>query len=409
MTRGCSLLWLATLGFVIALGGCSESDAPEEVAPDMAPADMGSVDPPDGAHSDAEVPDAAPIDAGPSDAAPDAAALPQVDDLRDLPVDAAGPFAVGYRTWETSYPVPGTGELRTIPVHVWYPARAVDGQRPLVYLGYRDEISVLDAPAAPPVGERYPVHVYSHGDQAFGGNLWWLMGLMASHGWVGVAPDHVGNMLVDNTRGESVAHFIERPADISAALDALAALPEDDLLSRAGVEQALLSGHSRGTYTVWAGAGATFDLDAIAEGRPDATDIERGAFGAGLGDARVVAAIGLDGAYRTGYFGDAGFAAVEVPLLFLSGDDRVDSMQAMFDRMEGLELLWGSIEGACHESFTVLGVNCPSLELALAHQVIGTYALAFGRRHVLGDEGPGVIGLLDGAIELSPRVTLRRR
>jgi hypothetical protein len=41
--------------------------------------------------------------------------------------------------------------------------------------------------------------------------------------------------------------------------------------------------------------------------------------------------------------------------------------------------------------------------------IVGAWAVAFARRHVLNDDDPTVRGVLDGTIALSDRVTLHRR
>lgn len=393
---------LVVLSLGLMLAACEgESEADPDAAVDLDAAE------PDAA-LDAEEPDAAADvevpDADVPDATPDAAPT----SLLDFPVDGQGPFAVGFRSWPIEYPAPITGEPRTIIVNAWYPARRVDGEHPRFVNVFEDPESVIDAPARPPVGARYPVMIYSHGDQGFGGTSYFLMAHFASHGWLAVAPDHVGNLLNDNPRGELVAHFAERPADITATLDAIAALPADDPLSLGDVERVVLSGHSRGTYTVWASSGAAYDLDAIAESFPEATEAERAAFAEGFADPRVVASIGLAGGYRDTWFGPDGWRSVALPMQFQSGSaDNPDSLRAMFDRVEGLDLVWIELERGCHQTFA-LGL-CGTLQRDLGFHVVETYALAFARRYLLGDEAPQTVGIVDGQIEVDPVATARRR
>ncbi len=341
-----------------------------------------------------------------ADMQPDAA--PVYTSTLEFPVDGAGPFAVGHRTWPVDYVVPGTGEVRTIVVNAWYPARRVDGPRPRFENAFDDPDSVIDAPARPPAGESYPVLVHSHGDRGFAGNSAYLMAHFASHGWVAVAPDHAGNTLTDNPRGELVAHFVERPADISATLDALAALPADDALAAADTERVILSGHSRGTYTVWAGLGAAFDLAVIAAENPELSDGERAAFEGGLADGRVVAGIAMDGGYREGWFGPDGWRAVQLPLQMQSvpGAEKPD-VQAIFDRAEGLDLVWVEVAGACHQTFG-LGL-CGTLEKERGFRISEVYALAFARRHLLGDDDPQTVGIVEGEVAVDAAATVTRR
>lgn len=392
---------------LVGLAGCDGDGA--DTTPDAAPLDAApALDAgPDGAR------DAAPTDMqfdGEPDAQPDMRpdAAPVHASTLEFPVDGAGPFAVGHRTWSVDYAVPGTGEMRTIIVNAWYPARRVDGPHPRFENLFDDPDSVVDAPARAPAGERYPVLVHSHGDQGFAGNSAYLMAHFAAHGWLAVAPDHAGNTLTDNPRGELSAHFVERPADISATLDAVAALPADDPLARADTARVVLSGHSRGTYTVWAGMGAAYDLERIAAEHPDLPAGERAAFEAGLSDPRVVAGIAMDGGYRAAWFGADGWRAVDVPMQMQSvpGDEKA-SIQEAFDLAEGLDLVWIEVAGACHQTFG-LGI-CATLDKERGFRISEVYALAFARRHLLGDDDPLTVGITEGEVAVDEAASVTRR
>src|SRR5690606_27960274 len=129
--------------------------------------------------------------------------------------------------------------------------------------------SFVDAPPAAPAheGGRYPVLVYSHGHQGIEGGHHRLMKHLSSQGWLGVAVGHVGNRLVDDPDPSVIPldQFIWRATDVSAALDALDALPPSDpLAGKADTARVALTGHSRGSYTAWAVAGAPFDAAFIA-------------------------------------------------------------------------------------------------------------------------------------------------
>jgi predicted dienelactone hydrolase len=387
---------------VVAATGCGDDASPDTPETDVADAtteDGASADAGGDAAEDGASADVAP----PGDVETDTAPAPSV---LDFAVDTPGPFAVGYREWETTYTVPGTGESRTIAVHAWYPASEAVGVSPS-YLGLgRDTDAYTDAPVAAPVdGLGYPVHVYSHGHQGFAGTSAFLMRYFASHGWVAVAPDHEGNLLTDNRRGDLFAHYLERPSDIRATLDALEALSEDDPLSAAITDRVVLSGHSRGAYTVWANAGAAYDLDAIAADWPDASADELAAFEAGLGDDRVAASMVLAGAYRASWFGDAGWEAVSTPMLALSGTaDNPEEMQAQFDRVGALNVLWVELEGGCHQSFALGG--CTTLADPRAFELVDTFAMAFARRFLLDDTSAATVGILTGERSLGDEVRL---
>ena len=50
--------------------------------------------------------------------------------------------------------------------------------------------------------------------------------------------------------------------------------------------------------------------------------------------------------------------------------------------------------GACHTTYTLGG--CPGFDTELGLQIVNTYALAFARHLLLGDQDPETLALLDG-------------
>ena len=400
--------WMATL-LGASLSGCD--DGSEAAAPDAAMLGGGSPDATglDAAGADAAADDGvdarAAQDVALADAAPDATAAdaaPPAVDPAALDVQADGPFHVGYRTLEITYQPPGSTGPRALTVNVWYPTWSEQGG-PARYLGIQlDHVVHTDAPPAPPahVGG-YPVLVYSHGDRGFGGDAAHLARRLASHGWVMAAPDHTDNTLRDVDGEDHFAHYVHRPADLSATLDALAGLPvEDALAGRLAIDHVIAAGHSRGTYTMWALAGAAFDLEAIDarcaaeafEGPCDAAD--RAVFAAGLRDPRVVGVVPLAGGFRGTWYGEGGQDAVEAPVLWMTGTADPQGVGEIWPQFAGLDVVWVDIEGACHLSFT-LG-TCGTLPGPEGHAIIEAYVLAFARHHLLGDASPAVTGLLDG-------------
>lgn len=330
------------------------------------------------------------------------------NDPLDWDLGAPGPFAAGFRRIETTYVPPGESEPRVITVDVWYPASEAEGAHP-AYLGgtlFLDRQAWTDAPLArSPYGDTYPVHVHSHGHQGFGGTSADLMRYFASHGWVAVAPDHVGNLLNDNLDPMPVAMSYYRSFDITAALDAVAALPEGDPL--AGVldtSRVVMSGHSRGVHTVWATIGATFDTAQVTA-RCDSGALQLcnestvAVFEAGLRDPRIVAAIPMAGSIQQDWFGDDGHSSVDVPILAMSGTNDPVGADRQFEITGDIDLRWVEIEGGCHQTFALGG--CSTLDDALGYSIINTYALAFARKIVLGDDDPRTEGIVDGSIEVS--------
>ncbi len=353
-------------------------------------------------------------DGGASDSAPaDAGPPPDVGDPLSWAVGEAGPFHAGYRTFEHTYVPAGQTAPRTIPIHVWYPTFATTGEHP-TYVVYRDRDAVTNAPPAPPSheGGLYPLVVYSHGSRGFGGTAHFLHRHLASHGWVVVAPDHVGNTLTNDVDPRPVALYYERSLDVSEAIDALDELDVGDpLAGRIETRRTVLVGHSFGTHTVWASSGATFDVDLIASSRCSATSPctaeELAVFRAGVRDPRMIASVPMAGAISRDWFGASGWSSVTIPMFSLSGGANPVGADQQFADVVGLDFAWAEIAGACHEFFALgCGAVDPPGEQA---RVVGALVLAFVRRHVLEDTQAGILGVLDGSVSVSDRVTLMRR
>lgn len=339
--------------------------------------------------------------------------VPAGTDPLGFAVDHPGPFLVGYHHWAVTYTPRGTTTPRTLPLHAWYPTVTPHGAHPRYGLIFVDTDSYTDAPAAPPLSPQgYPVHIYSHGHQGFGPTSHFLMRWMASHGWLAVAPDHVGNTLVDTPDPLPAAMFHLRSQDISATLDAIATLNTSSttfLTGRADVSRVILSGHSFGTHTTWASAGATFDLAAVASrcSINPCTPTDREVFAHGLGDPRIVGIIPMAGSLREEWFGPNGHTTVTMPILAMSGTSDPVGADVQFAHSTGNDLRWINVLGACHQFFA-LG-HCSDIQDSLQGPIVGTYALAFSRAIVLGDNSPTTTALLDGTALPSDRVTFRRR
>ena len=362
------------------------------------------------------------LDAAPDGGAPDAAAdddrivvpddVAPVGDPRAFDVRQRGPFNTGHRVFMHTYTPRGSTTPRTIPVHVWYPTRAIRGPHPTYDRFFTDTEAIDDAPPAPPVHPMgYPVHVYSHGHRGFAGTSHFLMAYFATHGWVSVAPDHVGNTLLNSPDPRPFPIYHLRSQDVRAATDLLAALPASDPLGgRCDTRRVVLSGHSFGTHTVWSTAGATFDVAAITPmctPRVSCSEADVAVFREGLADPRVVAAIPMAGSIGRALFGPTGHASVRIPLLAMSGTDDPVGADAQFMTTAPVDLTWIEVRGGCHQYFALGG--CPMIPDSFQPLIVGAWSVAFARRHVLNDDDPTVRGVLDGTIALSDRVTLHRR
>ena len=187
-------------------------------------------------------------------------------------VEARGPWAVGVRTVE----VIGARD-RVLPVEVWYPVEpdAAAAAEPATYSFPGLEVPTIDAVVgAPPAPGPFPLVVYSHGS----GGLRYVSGFLtehlASHGYVVVAPDHVGNTALDEFTGTDEPQFQvaeDRPADVAAVVTAATsgAVGFEDLSPSVDAERVSVTGHSFGGFTALAAgsansSGAAFEgLDAI--------------------------------------------------------------------------------------------------------------------------------------------------
>jgi predicted dienelactone hydrolase len=316
-----------------------------------------------------------------------------------------GPYNAGYRAWDVTYVDPN-GDSRTIPLGVWYPTEDTEGED-VVWMGiFQGDDALGDAAAAPAVHPAgYPVLAYSHGYQGWGATSHDLMSFAASHGWVAVAPDHLGNTLLDTPESLPAIHYLHRPLDMQASLDALEALPADDPLAAADTSRVLMSGHSFGCYTSWAMAGAAYDADAVAARcAPEDLACEEaeasGLLSGALADPRVVATIPMAGGLDRSFFGDDGHTAVGGPFLFLTGTEDEVGLTEQFDTYTGVDRTWVEIEGGCHQAFALGG--CSGIDTDVAYGIVDAYALAFGRAHVLGDTTAEVVDVVTGAVEVSP-------
>lgn len=426
-------LWLrATLLLSLTLAGicgCSRGDGDPEDMNAMSSQDMGSTgsDDMNGAdmlpatdmseqedlYSPADMDDAG--DMGNEDME---ATLPE--DPLSLDILEPGPYGIGYRHFEVTYtPAPG-GPERTIGVNLWYPTLDTSGERPR-YLGlFREREAVfVDASVAPSIYEdgKFPVHLHSHGNQGYAAAEAPLLFHFVTHGWVIVAPDHTNNTSVDHKDPRPMPLYYSRPLDLRTALDAAANLEDGDpLAGKLVTDRVFLSGHSFGGWTTWLGAGATFDAARVEEqcagnieaGGPGCTEADLEVFASDLSEPRAVAGLPTAGTLGENWSATDGLKSAGIPMLMLTGDEdssmTAEAAELQWMRSEGLEAGWVQIEGGCHETFS-LG-NCPNMPAAEGDYIVRAYGLAFARRHVLGDEGAQVTGILDGSVEVDARAKL---
>ncbi|MFO0587129.1 MAG: hypothetical protein U0441_06315 [Polyangiaceae bacterium] len=331
-----------------------------------------------------------------------------------------GPYSCGHRVLETTYALPAGKGDRTIPVHVWYPSRVAEGEHPKYRALFEDDHAWEDVPLADsPWKAGFPVIVHSHGYKGFAGNSARLMCHFASHGWVAVAPEHVGNTIGDTPDPLPLAVYYERPLDVRAALDLAATPPDGDpLTGRLDMDHVGMTGHSFGTYTAWAIAGGTFDLVNI-QSKCDKGEVapcspeEIAVFSTDLTEKRAKMAAPLAGGHND-FFGSYLEKSAKLPILLMTGSLDPVGANNLFLNMDGVDLTWVNVDGGCHQLFglgnTQLGdVTCAGLPDEEGFAIVNPWIVAYARYHVLGDMTPEVKAIVEGTQSVSDRADFQHK
>lgn len=332
-----------------------------------------------------------------------------VDLLTEL--SEPGPYSAGYRTSEVRWTDPVAGE-RVLRLALWYPTDQSEGPA----FKYQDLFeapgAVLDAPLSK---GSFPVAVFSHGHLAYAEAASFLPVHLASHGFVVAAPDHTDNTTFDGPERQTAIYW-QRPGDISAVIDHLEDPPSaDPLAGRTDLDGLMAFGHSFGGYTLFALAGAEYDLDAIdamCTADPDdpicsdwAADRDR--FQPGFGDARIAGFSAMaSGDYDK--FGAAGVGAVERPVLTLTGGlDTGANNDEYWDALVGADHRRVHITTAAHNTFSdfsgILDQHPDLIDPQEGFRTVRVYTLAWAR--MLGGDA-AVEPVLNGEIEVHSDVVL---
>ena len=353
--------------------------------------------------------------------------LAEATDAAETADNDSGPgepvHRVGFRTGSHTYsPADGSAD-RTLRVAYWYPTDDTTGDE-VRYLTFIPAPGVLGGAA--PRGGPAPVVVFSHGNTAYAEQSAFFSEFLASRGFLVVAPDHTGN-----TVGQplDVGIFQWRPADISAVIDHLEALPGDEPLAKLMSDKIAVAGHSFGGYTALAVGGAAWDVDAmlayceagaIELGGCESLVASEAIYREGFLDPRVDAVISMAPGIVL-VFGGGGIAQMPLPTMLVTG-----SRDKRTPNATNGDLAWTQLAGssdnlrldfasAGHFSFSDactlpvsigVGDGCGEgfIDSARVHAAVNAFALAFLRLHLLGDAAGQP--LLSGAESIEPDLTL---
>lgn len=298
----------------------------------------------------------------------------------DWDVDEKGPYQVGYSTQESSYSL--LGQTHTTLINIWYPTEDTTGDAARYFSILPDEEVFVDASWADPVDEQvFPLLVFSHGSWLYGGSSAFLPRFFASHGWVVVAPDHTGHLLSDYGDDVEASTLYLRPFNTAAAIELMASYGEP-----VDTEQVILAGYSFGATDVWMSAGAQMDTEGLelsceTDFPSGCLEDEQALFAQGFTDSRVAGIIPMAGANRYSWVSIEGRSHLDVPVLLMSGTEDDDDPQTLMDNIEGTDITWLSIEGGCHQLFSVGA--CPELPTEEGYAIVRSHALSFSRDIVL--------------------------
>lgn len=331
---------------------------------------------------------------------------PLPDGDAPLPPSKAGDYNVGRQ----SVQILDDQRFRSLPVDVWYPTDATTGDT-AVYtfipgVALPSESAIQDAPLS--ADGPFPVVVYSHGSGGQSYIASFFTETLASHGFVVIAPNHVGNTATEVLFGagdepEVVAY--NRPADTAFVITEMlerSADAESPFFGFMDPDRIGMAGHSFGGFTAYAAAGGLPAVNA------DATSIPV--------DDRVDAIVAM--APVTSILPPNVLESITIPTMVITGtDDQTtpidpESAQA-FDRVSSGFAYRVDLDDAAHQSFTdvcdyqqklpsidgipaqfvdtidafaLAGCQPDQMPFERAKELTNQYVIAFFLAHVAGDE-----------------------
>lgn len=315
--------------------------------------------------------------------------------------------------------LPDPQNERPLEMVVWYPTAST--ATPQLFGDNPVFIGALAVPNAPPTAGEHPLVVLSHG---FGGswiNQTWLASALAHKGYIVAAVNHPGTTSRDRSP-QAAAQLWQRPADLSRAIDAVTAQPEQ--FGVVAKDRIAAVGHSLGGWTVLEIAGARFDPERFAEDcnvhpklasctayqmmNPASTPASKARLAADLRDKRVTAVVSLDLGLSRGMT-DESLAKLPVPILVIAAGVPSEELPAELEsadlarRLPQVSKQYVEISDASHFSF--MAVCKPGAVAMLEDDVPGDGIICGdgegGRsRDVIQEQ---VISLINEFLAQSPR------
>jgi predicted dienelactone hydrolase len=258
----------------------------------------------------------------------------------DLP-DIKGSLGVGLTTETITDPARSD---RPLDIEIWYPVDQIDYMADPAAL-YDLGLAKLESDVA---GDNLPVSqklnrnliVFSHGSGGLSNQAYKLMEVLASQGFILVAPAHLGNRALDFVQDPQDVIVANRAGDMSFVIDHMIKRSNtagDMFEGRVSPDNVGATGHSFGGVTALGTAVG---------------------FGPVAADPRIAAVMPVAGAFAVSAapITDAQYKSLSIPALFLGGtsDTTVDiqNNRDAFAAIENSPVYNVEIIGAGHEHFT---------------------------------------------------------
>jgi len=395
-TRTIGALFLALALIAAACSSGDESSTPPDTAPDVN-----------------TTTEAAPTTEAATETTSEPFVAPSVPATAPLP-DGEPPLSPSkpgdYNVGRQSLQILDDVRFRSLPVDVWYPTNATVSD-PAIYtfipgVSLPSDTAFEGAPLAD--GGPFPVVVYSHGSGGQSYIASFFTETLASHGFVVIAPNHVGNTATEVLFGagdepEVIAY--NRPADTAFVITEMLAMSADTdspFFAFMDPERIGMAGHSFGGFTAYAAAGGLPTVD------DDVTAVPV--------DERIDAIVAM--APVTSILPPNVLASITIPSMVITGtDDQTTPLDPestrAFEQVNSGYAYRVDLEAAGHQSFTdvcdyqqklptiegipeqlvevidefaLAGCQPGQMPYDRAKELTNQYVISFFLAHVAGDE-----------------------